>query len=72
MTIEGDKIQLVENSLIDVTGNSGGGDVLVGGDWQGGANEELRVLDNPYEMYQASEVMMNENALIDASALTGW
>ena len=55
--------------MIDVTGGSGGGDILVGGDWQGGANEELRVLDNPYEMYQASEVMMNENALIDASAV---
>ena len=52
--------------MIDVTGGSGGGDILVGGDWQGGANEGLRVLDNPYEMYQASEVMMNENALIDA------
>ena len=68
-TVEGEKVQLSENSVIDVTGGSGGGDILVGGDWQGGANEGLRVLDNPYEMYQASEVMMNENALIDASAV---
>ena len=56
-TVEGEKVQLSENSVIDVTGGSGGGDILVGGDWQGGANEGLRVLDNPYEMYQASEVM---------------
>ena len=68
--IEGDKIELAENSLIDVTGNAGGGDVLVGGDWQGGTKEELRVLEYPNEMHQAKEVIMKKNAVIDASALT--
>ena len=70
VTIEGDKIELVENSLIDVTGNSGGGDVLVGGDWQGGVKEELRVMESSNAIQQASEVIMKEDAVIDASAIT--
>ena len=44
-------IELAENTVIDVTGNSSGGNVLVGGDW-GGTYEELRVLDTPNKMHQ--------------------
>ncbi|NBQ03650.1 MAG: hypothetical protein EBU27_10670, partial [Opitutae bacterium] len=68
VTVEGEKIELAESSVIDGTGKQGGGNILVGGDWQGGANEELRVFDDPNAMLQASEVVMKENALIDASA----
>ena len=68
VTLEGEKIELAESSVIDGTGKQGGGNILVGGDWQGGANEELRVFDDPNAMLQASEVVMKENALIDASA----
>jgi filamentous hemagglutinin family protein len=68
VTVEGERIELAENSVIDATGKKGGGNILVGGDWQGGTIEELRVFDDPNAMIQASTVDMKENALIDASA----
>ena len=68
VTMEGEEIELAENSVIDVKGKKGGGDVLIGGDWQGGANQELRVLDDPHALLQAREILMNEGSLINASA----
>jgi len=66
--ITGEHIVLAEGSTIDATGASGGGNVLVGGDWQGGANEERRVFDDPNALHQATSVTMEAGATIDASA----
>jgi filamentous hemagglutinin family protein len=69
VTLEGEKIELAESSVIDGTGKQGGGNILVGGDWQGGANEELRVFDDPHAVLQAKSVIMEKGAVIDASAI---
>ncbi len=55
--LEGNDIRLAATSQIFATGPSGGGTVLVGGDWQGA--ESLR---------QATSVTMETGAVIDASA----
>ncbi len=55
--LEGDDIHLTSTSEIDASGATGGGEVLVGGDWQGSG-----------DMYQATTVTMDEGATIDASA----
>ena len=68
VVLEGDKIVLETDSVIDATGSVGGGEVLIGGDWQGGANDELRVLDDPHAILQAELVEMQSGASIDASA----
>ena len=68
ITLEADKINLQSNSAINATGSEGGGEVLVGGDWQGGSNDEMRVLLAPNALNQATKVWMDENSKIDASA----
>jgi len=54
--VEGDDISL-DNTRIDATGATGGGSVLVGGDWQGSGT-----------MKQATTVSMSADSVIDASA----
>ncbi len=55
--LEADDITLTANSSIDASGTHGGGEVLVGGDWQGSGS-----------MTQATSVTMEAGATIDASA----
>lgn len=57
VTLEGDDITLSSTSTINATGATGGGTVLVGGDWQGSGN-----------LRQATKVTMAAGATIDASA----
>lgn len=57
VTIEGDYIRLAADTQIDARGASGGGTVLVGGDWQGSGT-----------LRQATQVIMERGATIDASA----
>ena len=52
-----DTITLEETSVIEAKGAKGGGEVLVGGDWQGSN-----------DVYQATTVTMAQGATIDASA----
>jgi len=68
ITIEGIDITLSENAKLTATGALGGGSILVGGDWQGGANVERRVFDDPNALRQATTVTMAQGAFIDASA----
>ena len=56
-TLLGDHIDLQGMSAIDATGASGGGTVLVGGDWQGGNG-----------VYQASTLTVTDSVSLDASA----
>ncbi|CAN1535534.1 FhaB Large exoproteins involved in heme utilization or adhesion [Burkholderiaceae bacterium] len=55
--LEGDDITLASTSQIEAKGPTGGGTVLVGGDWQGSG-----------DMRQATQVTMAAGATIDASA----
>jgi len=55
--LEGDDIRLSETSEIDASGATGGGEVLIGGDWQGSG-----------DMHQATTVTMDSGATIDANA----
>jgi filamentous hemagglutinin family protein len=55
--LEADHITLAAGSLLDASGATGGGNVLVGGDWQGSGT-----------MHQATTVTMETGAKIDASA----
>jgi filamentous hemagglutinin family protein len=55
--LEGDDITLDRNSTIEAKGPTGGGTVLVGGDWQGSG-----------DLRQATKVTMEAGATIDASA----
>lgn len=59
VTLLGDHLELLDASRIQATGETGGGTVLVGGDWQGKG-----------DVYQATSVSMGANASIDASAIT--
>ncbi len=68
ITLQGDAISLNDTTSLIATGATGGGNVLVGGDWQGGAREEYRVFNDPDALYQATNVSMQGNAFIDASA----
>jgi len=56
-TLTGDNITLDGNTNINVSGAFGGGDALVGGDWQGSNG-----------VYQATTTYMGQNVTIDASA----
>ena len=67
--LEGERIHLDGESLIDASGKSGGGVVLVGGDWQGGHVEGKRLLGESFSMSEAGEVLMEKGAGIDASAI---
>nr|WP_315186791.1 YDG domain-containing protein [uncultured Albidiferax sp.] len=57
IVLEGDNIQLVPGSSLNASGATGGGTVLVGGDWQGSGS-----------MVQATTVTLAQGATIDASA----
>lgn len=57
VTLLGDQIELFDTTSIDAAGATGGGKVLVGGDWQGSNG-----------VYQATTVHMSQGARIDASA----
>ena len=57
IVLMGDTIALTPTSRIDANGPNGGGTVLVGGDWQGSGDTR-----------QATRVMMEAGATIDASA----
>jgi filamentous hemagglutinin family protein len=57
VVLEGDEITLTGTSAIEAKGPTGGGTVLVGGDWQGSG-----------DLRQATKVTMAAGARIDASA----
>ncbi len=57
IVLEGDALTLAAGSRTEATGPTGGGEVLVGGDWQGGG-----------PLYQATTVHMVAGASIDVSA----
>ena len=58
ITFEADSILIQTNSILEAIGATGGGTVLVGGDWQGSGT-----------LRQATFVTMNSGVVIDASAL---
>ncbi|MEJ6791538.1 MAG: autotransporter-associated beta strand repeat-containing protein, partial [Lacinutrix sp.] len=66
--LEAKDITLSENAKLLAQGHTGGGNILVGGDWQGGASEENRVFEDPNKLKQATKVSMHAKAFIDASA----
>ncbi|MCX7246442.1 MAG: YDG domain-containing protein [Burkholderiales bacterium] len=57
IVLEGDHITLASGSTLDASGTTGGGTVLVGGDWQGSGT-----------MHQANTVTMEQGATIDIRA----
>ena len=57
IVLEGDHITLASGSTLDASGTTGGGTVLVGGDWQGSGT-----------LHQATTVTMEQGAKIDVSA----
>ena len=65
-TVTGDAISLNDTTRIDATGATGGGTVLVGGNWQGSADPLLAATDQP--SLAATTVTMAAGATIDASA----
>ncbi|ECV0000645.1 filamentous hemagglutinin N-terminal domain-containing protein, partial [Salmonella enterica subsp. diarizonae serovar 48:i:z] len=58
ITVEGQNIHLAANSLTSATGKTGGGEVYVGGGWQG-KDSHIR---------NASKVVMDKTATVDVSA----
>ncbi|ELJ4793904.1 filamentous hemagglutinin N-terminal domain-containing protein, partial [Salmonella enterica] len=58
ITVEGQNIHLAANSRTSATGNTGGGEVYVGGGWQG---RDSRI-------HNASKVVMDKTATVDVSA----
>ncbi|ELU3716030.1 filamentous hemagglutinin N-terminal domain-containing protein [Salmonella enterica] len=58
ITLEGQNIHLAGNSLTSATGKTGGGEVYVGGGWQG---KDSRI-------HNASKVVMDKAAMVDVSA----
>ncbi|HBM0248679.1 TPA: filamentous hemagglutinin N-terminal domain-containing protein, partial [Salmonella enterica] len=58
ITLEGQNIHLADKSLTSVTGKNGGGDVYVGGGWQG----------KDSHIKNASKVVMDKSATVDVSA----
>jgi len=63
--IESDTIQIKNSSRLLSRGNFGGGSILIGGDWQGGADFNK---SEPNTIYQAISVNMETGSEIDASA----
>ncbi|WP_319801504.1 MULTISPECIES: YDG domain-containing protein [unclassified Sphingobium] len=61
-------ILLGQGAILDASGTSGG-TVLVGGDWQGGADASLKVAD--HDVSRAQAVVMADTAKIDVSATEG-
>ncbi len=58
ITVEGENIHLVAGSRASATGKTGGGEVYVGGGWQGKDNR----------IKNAAKVVMDKTAVIDVSA----
>lgn len=58
ITVEGQNIHLAANSRTSATGKTGGGEVYVGGGWQG---KDSRIVN-------ASKVVMDGSAMVDVSA----
>ncbi|PLX78683.1 MAG: hypothetical protein C0616_13480, partial [Desulfuromonas sp.] len=56
--LEADTINVASGSKLDASGATGGGEVLIGGDWQGAG-----------EMHQATTVNIEQGAVINASAI---
>jgi len=67
ITAQAHTIHAQGDAALTATGKAGGGDILIGGDWQGGANEHRRVFDDPNALRQATIVTMDRGVLIDAS-----
>ena len=66
--LEGNTIEVNQGSKLIATGPKGGGEVLIGGDWQGGQNAQRRVFDNPNQIHQATTVIVQTHTKIDVSA----
>ena len=66
--LEAKNITLSEKAVLTATGPTGGGNILVGGDWQGGASIENRVFEDRNKLKQATKVSMHAKAIINASA----
>ncbi|MBB5985447.1 YDG domain-containing protein [Sphingobium lignivorans] len=66
--VTGTNILLDQGAKLDASGTTGG-TVLVGGDWQGGADASLRVAD--HDLQTANAVVMAPNATIDVSGTEG-
>jgi filamentous hemagglutinin family protein len=60
VTLTADNISLFDEACIDVSGDSGGGTILIGGDYKG---------KNP-DIYNAKEVFVSEDVLLNADAIT--
>ncbi len=69
IAVEATDITLTGTARLTATGQTGGGNVLIGGDWQGGTSVEDRVFARADAMRQAQTVTMAEGARIDASAI---
>lgn len=57
IVLEADRIELATGSRTSATGATGGGDIRIGGGWQGSG-----------DTYQAREVLLDAGASVDASA----
>ena len=69
IVLESDHIKLEDQSKILAQGEQGGGTILIGGDWQGGANTQCRVFADPNAIRQAITLTMEQDVIIDASAI---
>ena len=63
----GEEIELASSSLIDTSGDLGGGDILIGGDWQGGKYKTKKISEE--KIYSSNKVILNKGSLIKSDAL---
>ncbi|MFZ9743176.1 MAG: beta strand repeat-containing protein, partial [Chitinophagaceae bacterium] len=63
------QILINSNTTINASGSLGGGNVLIGGDWQGGRDISRRVYKDKI-IYQSTNVTVEQDVFIDASALS--
>ena len=59
VTLLGDEIELRSNTVVTATGDTGGGNIFVGGGWQGGGG-----------LPQATRALVDSTVTLDASAIT--
>ncbi|MEZ5723773.1 MAG: YDG domain-containing protein [Paracoccaceae bacterium] len=69
IAVEGDHITLTPSARLSAAGLVGGGNVLIGGDWQGGSNPDRLIFASSDAMREARNVTMSKGARIDASAI---